>query len=159
MKIIGIDPGYDRLGIAVIEKGSNKKETLLFSECFQTSSKDTIYTRFKQVGEEVARVLEEYEPDELSIETLFIEKNQKTAMRVSEARGIILYEAWKKHVMIAEYTPLQIKMSVTGDGKSDKGHIYKMVSMLVNIPDSKTKRVDDEFDAIAVALTHSACRK
>ena len=163
MRIIGIDPGYDRLGIAVIEKPEKgapaaakgrAKETLLFSECFQTSSKDTIYVRLLQIGQEIARIMDEFKPDALSVENLYITKNQKTAMRVAEARGIILYEAEKRGLAIHEYTPMEIKVAVTGDGASDKEMVTKMIGLLISLPEKK--RIDDECDAIAVALTHSA---
>jgi crossover junction endodeoxyribonuclease RuvC len=157
MKILGIDPGYDRLGIAVIEKTNKGKETLLYSACLQTSAKDTIYERFKKIGTEVKHVIKEFKPDALAIETLFITKNQKTAMRVSEARGIIIYEALSADVPIHEYTPMQIKVAVTSDGNSDKERIIKMVKILIDIPKKDAR--DDEYDAIAVALTHSACTK
>lgn len=154
MKILGIDPGYDRLGLAVIEKLGGLKEAVIYSSCLQTSSKEDIYARFKKVGEEVDRVFTEYEPDVLAIENLFITKNQKTAMRVSEARGIIIYEAVKRNIPVYEYSPMQVKTSVTGDGTSDKGRMIKMVRLLVALP--KKKIIDDEYDAIAVALTCSA---
>ena len=154
MIILGIDPGYDRLGIAVIEKPSKGRENLFYSACFETSPKDSIYVRFKQIGAEVSRVLDEFKPNALAIETLFITKNQKTAMRVSEARGVIIYEAVRHGVEVFEYGPGQIKMAITSDGTSDKERIIKMVNLLVTIPDKKNH--DDEYDAIAVALTHSA---
>lgn len=154
LRILGIDPGYDRLGIAVIEKPTKGKETVLYSSCLQTSSKEDIYSRFKKVGMEVDRVFNEYKPDVLAIENLFITKNQKTAMRVSEIRGIIMHEAIKRDIPIFEYTPMEIKVAVTGDGSSDKSRIIKMVDLLVAM--TKKKRVDDEYDAIAVALTHAA---
>ncbi len=154
MRILGIDPGYDRLGIAVIDKPRIGKETLLYSDCFQTSSKEPIHDRLGKIGAEVARVLEEYKPDCLSIETLFLSNNQKTAMRVSEARGIIMYEAIRHSIPVHEYGPMQIKTAVTGDGTSDKERMTKMVHLLIKIPPKKT--ADDEYDAIAVALTHSA---
>jgi len=176
MKILGIDPGYDRLGIAVLEKPDNKtdakkyggknnqkKETLLFSSCFSTSKKETIYARLLKIGKEISTILDEFTPDALAIETLFITKNQKTAMRVSEARGIIMYEAIKRNIPVFEYSPMQIKMAVTGDGSSDKIRITKMVRVLVSMKPLKTigkkseeALFDDEYDAIAVALTHAA---
>lgn len=156
MKIIGIDPGYDRLGIAVIEKNQTGKESVLYSNCFITDAKKEIHVRLKAVGEEIARVLETYTPDKLGIETLFITKNQKTAMRVAEARGIIIYEASKRNLPIYEYSPMQIKMAITGDGTSDKERIFKMVNMLIKLPNKKA--FDDEYDAVAVALTCSAMR-
>ncbi len=157
MKILGIDPGYDRLGIAIIEKPKKGKEVLIYSDCLQTSIKDTIYERFEQIGAEMSRVIDTFKPDALALETLFISKNQKTAMRVSEARGIIMYEAICNKVPVFEYTPLQIKVAVTSDGKSDKERVIKMVQILVDMPKKVTR--DDEYDAIAVALTHCAYEK
>lgn len=156
MKIIGIDPGYDRIGIAIIEKKSPKeKEVLLYSECFTTSKKTEIYDRLTEVGLRIRTLIQEYQPHMLAMESLFITKNQKTAMHVSEARGIIAYEARLAKIPIFEYTPPQIKVAVTGDGHSDKSQIIKMVPLLVII--SEKKRLDDEYDAIAVALTCAAC--
>ncbi len=161
MKILGIDPGYDRLGIAVIEKSAKGQEVVLYSDCFTTSPKDTIYERLKRVGQEIGRVLDEFKPEAVALETLFITKNQKTAMRVSEARGIIIYEALIHDIPVFEYAPMEIKMAITSNGKSDKVQMMKMLPMLVDIPKKKgwEKMLDDEYDAIAVALTHSACAK
>lgn len=161
MRIIGIDPGYDRLGIAVIEKpakGQRGKERLLYSACFQTSPKDDIYARLLQIGQEIGRVMDGFRPDALSIENLFITKNQKTAMRVAEARGIILYEAGRRSIPVSEYTPVQIKAAVTGDGRSDKLMVAKMIGLLIDMPADRAKktRLDDEYDAIAAALAYSA---
>ncbi len=151
MKIFGIDPGYDRLGLAIIEKKPGQKETVIYSSCLQTSAKEDIYARFKKIGLAIEQILKEYSPDVLAIETLFITKNQKTAMRVAEVRGLIIHEAVKKDLPIREFNPMQIKMAVTGDGTSDKSRIIKMIGLLVKIP--KKKIIDDEYDAIGVALT------
>jgi len=156
MKILGIDPGYDRCGIAIIEKSAKKKEVLIFSDCITTSPKDTIYNRFKEIGEKIAEIVEIHKPDALAIETLFITKNQKTAMRVSEARGIIIYEALRKNIPVFEYGPMEIKMAITSDGSSDKSRIMKMIPLLIDLSKISKKALDDEYDAIAVALTHSA---
>lgn len=157
LRIIGIDPGYDRLGIAVIDKPAEGKEALVYSDCFKTSAKNSIYERLQSVGAEISRILEEFEPDELAIENLFITKNQKTAMRVAEARGVIIYEAQKRGLAIKEYTPMEIKLAVTGDGRSDKIRMTKMVGLLIKMPDRRM--IDDEYDAVAIALTHSAMRR
>jgi crossover junction endodeoxyribonuclease RuvC len=165
MRIIGIDPGYDRLGIAIIEKSSpREKETLIHSECFMTSTKNKkdsapIYDRLTSVGVRIKKLIEEYRPDALAMETLFITKNQKTAMHVSEARGIIAYEARLHGLPIFEYSPPQIKIAVTGYGKSDKAQIIKMIPLLLKISPEKQaqKMLDDEYDAIAVTLTCLAC--
>lgn len=156
LRILGIDPGYGRLGIAVLEKSLSGKEKLIHSACIETPTKDDIYSRFKTIGQAIAKAIEKFEPQEMALESLFIAKNQKTAMRVAEARGIILYEALKKDLGIYEYTPLEIKSSLTGDGTSDKTRIIKMIHLLLTIPNKIS--LDDEYDAIAVALTHSARR-
>jgi len=156
MKILGIDPGYDRLGVAVIEKTSKSKDVVLFSDCITTSAKESIYDRFKKIGLQICQILDTHKPDALSIETLFITKNQKTAMRVSEVRGIIIYEALRRDIPVFEYSPMEIKMAVTSDGTSDKNRMMKMIPLLVDLLKISKKALDDEYDAIAVALTHSA---
>jgi len=153
MKILGIDPGYDRIGIAVIEK-NRSGNILLHSECFTTDAKSYFYERLKKIDERIHQVLDEFEPDVLSIETLFISKNQKTGMRVAEARGVIAVAAAKRGMDIFEYSPPEIKAAITSDGRSDKGQMIKMIPLLIKMKPGK--RHDDEYDAIAAALTHSA---
>lgn len=153
MRIISIDPGYERIGIAVLEK-INGKESLLFSECFKTKASLSFFDRLELLGQEVARVIHEYRPTALSIENLFIETNQKTAMRVAEARGAILYQAKVSGLEIFEYTPLQIKVATTGYGKATKAQVLLMVKKL--IPGTEKLKQDDEIDAIAIGLTHFA---
>ena len=158
MKILGIDPGFERLGIAVIEKQKGSKEHLIFSECFKTAKELPFTDRLNLLGARIEEIISEYKPDYLGIETLFIENNQKTAMRVSETRGVILYLAVKNKMKICEYSPLQIKSAVTGYGKADKGAVMSMVPKLIKI-ETTLKMIDDELDAIAVALTLSASEK
>jgi crossover junction endodeoxyribonuclease RuvC len=156
MKIIAIDPGYERLGIAILEKGTGK-ESLVFSECFITSTKEKHENRLKLIGLEIERIIKKYQPEAMGIETLFFKTNAKTAMKVSEARGIMLYEAAKNNLKVLEFTPLQIKVAVTGYGKSDKDQVTEMVKRLIKI--TEPIKYDDEYDAIAVGLTFFACYK
>jgi len=156
MRIIAIDPGYERLGIAILEKETGK-EKLIFSECFTTSIKEKHENRLKLIGAEIERVIEKYQPEAMGIETLFFKTNAKTAMKVSEARGIMLYEAAKNNLNILEFTPLQIKVAVTGYGKSDKDQVTDMVKRLIKI--ESPIKYDDEYDAIAVGLTFFAYYK
>lgn len=151
MKILAVDPGYERLGIAILEKKRGGKETLLYSECFRTAKDQPHATRLAGIGTRVANIISEYTPEALAIETLFITTNQKTAMYVSEARGVMLYEAARAKLTVYEYTPLQIKVAVTGYGKSDKKQVMFMTEKLIAMPPKK--RLDDEYDAIAVGLT------
>ncbi len=149
MKILGIDPGYDRVGIAIIENS-----ILIHSECFDTSAKDKFHTRLKKIGQKINKIIKKFSPDAMAIESLFITKNQKTAMKVAEARGVISYEACLKDIPIYEYSPPQIKVAVTGHGGSDKNQVIKMIPLLLKI--QLKKSLDDEYDAIAVALTCQA---
>jgi crossover junction endodeoxyribonuclease RuvC len=153
MKIISIDPGYERVGVAIIEKTGSKEE-LIFSDCIQTSAKIEHSKRLLAVGQEVASLIEKYQPSVLATESLFFKNNQKTAMKVSEARGVVIYEAQKAGLKIFEYTPLQIKIATTGYGKSEKNQVMEMVKRLIKI--NKTIKYDDEYDAIAVGLTFFA---
>ncbi len=150
MKIIAIDPGFERLGIAILEKNLHEKEKVIFSECFKTSSKDPFSKRLGEIGEHVRLLIKKYKPEALSIETLYFSTNQKTIITVAEARGVMLYEAARAGLPIYEYTPLQVKIAVTGYGKSDKKGVIDMVRKLVNV--DKDKASDDEFDAIAIGL-------
>jgi len=158
MKILGIDPGFERLGIAILEKDkSTKKETVVFSVCFKTSPKLSFSERLKLIGETVNKIIKEYKPDTLAIETLFLTTNQKTVMRVAEARGVVMYEASKAGLEVFEVSPPQIKLATTGYGKATKDQVMKMVKMLVTV--DKNKKSDDELDAIAIALTAFAYLK
>ena len=114
MKIISIDPGFERIGIAVIEKTFLKKDILVYSECFKTSAKIPFHARLKNIGTRVEEVIKKYKPIALAIEKLYFRTNQKTFMGVSEARGVIVYVASKNNLSIYEYTPPQIKVAVTG---------------------------------------------
>ncbi len=157
MRILGIDPGFERLGVAIVEKNKGK-EVVVFSECFKTSSKLEFCDRLHLIGEEVRRIIDEYKPEVLSIETLFLNTNQKTVMRVAEARGVVVYECAKAHLKIFEASPPQIKIATTGYGRASKADINKMVKLLVDVNtqisrEKNGRESDDELDAIAIALT------
>lgn len=167
MKILGIDPGFERLGIAVLEKNTgDKRENVIFSECFKTSAKLEFADRLKLIGEQVQSVIKKYEPEVLAIETLFLTTNQKTVMHVAEARGVVIYEAIKADLKIFEASPPQIKIATTGYGKADKEQVMRMVKMLVGFKEKNPVRsregsqrpstsngTDDEMDAVAIAIT------
>lgn len=157
MKIIAIDPGYERVGIAILEKKSGKKETVLYSDCFRTSPKLNHSARVALIGGEIKRIIELYLPSKMAIEKLFFTTNQKTAMLVSEARGAIIYEGSKNNLEIKEFTPLEVKVAVTGYGRSDKKQVILMVEKLVVL--NKNIKYDDEYDAVAVGITFFASQK
>ena len=157
MKVLAIDPGFERLGIAVIDKALGPKHKLVYSNCFKTSAKIPFHQRLNLIGEELEKIIKKYKPESMAIEKLYFTTNQKTVMGVSEARGVVMYIASKNNLTIFEYTPPQIKVAVTGYGKSNKEAVIYMVRKLIEVKDSVVS--DDELDAIAIGLTMLACEK
>jgi len=150
MKVLAVDPGYDRLGVAVMEH-SNGSEKLIHSDCVLTDKAADLPERLHTIGTAFQKLLTEYKPDCIGIETLFFNKNQKTAIGVAQARGIIVYLAKAAGCAVYEFGPQEIKIAVTGYGKSDKAAVIAMVGRLIaNAPE---KALDDEYDAIAVGIT------
>lgn len=152
LRVLGIDPGYEKLGIAIIDR-EDGKDKLVHSECFKTKKSVSFEKRLLAIGERVENIIEQFKPKVLAIENLFVSNNQKTAMKVGEVRGVMIYIAEKNGLSILEFTPLQVKIAVTGYGRSDKKQVEKMLSHLVSI--KKEIKEDDEIDAIAIALTGS----
>jgi len=148
MRSLAIDPGYDRLGIAVFEK-----TTLIHSECF-TPPKGEVPERLLAVALKVEELIQTYKPSSLAIESLFFNKNQKTAIHVAEARGAITVAAMRNGVSVHEYSPQAVKIAVTGSGNAAKDGVIRMVERLVTLP--KQKRLDDEYDAIALGIAHTS---
>ncbi len=150
MRVLAIDPGYERLGIAILEKQKGK-DVLIYSECFQTPKEDAHSRRLSAILIRLEEIIREHKPNTCAIETLFFAKNQTTALKVAEVRGIVLALCDKGGMEIFEFSPASIKIGVTGYGKSDKTAVTKMIPLLIKI-DRKIKH-DDEFDAIAVGIT------
>lgn len=153
MRVLGIDPGYGRCGMAVLERESGK-DTLIASECVETDAADEFVTRLSAITRRCADLIVKHEPDAFAIEKLYFNANQKTAMRVAEARGALIECATEHGVRVFEYTPAQIKSATSGFGRADKKQIAAMLHLLIKI--EKIIRRDDEYDAIAVALAHAS---
>ncbi|MES2134724.1 MAG: crossover junction endodeoxyribonuclease RuvC [Patescibacteria group bacterium] len=149
--VIAVDPGYDRVGIAVMEGSA-----LIHSECF-TPEKGAVSLRLGAVFQHVNAVIKKYAPDALAIETLFFTKNQKTAIHVAEARGVITLAGVEAGIPVFEYSPQEVKIAVSGSGNASKKGVIRMVEMLV--PMGHKKRHDDEYDAIALAIAHQSSAK
>lgn len=149
-KILAFDPGYERLGVAVVAKEKNT-DVVVYSSCIQTPASDPFPKRLGAIGTEIRRLIAEHKPAVCALETLYFSKNQKTAMRVAEVRGMILFIAQEAGLSVFEYTPLQIKAAVAGFGHGDKAQIARMIPQLVKI--GHPIEYDDEYDAIAVGLT------
>jgi len=155
-RVLAFDPGFERLGVAVVEKISGK-ETLLYSACIRTDAKHTFAERLLTLGKEAELLIKKWRPDAVALEDVYFAKNAKTAMKVAEVRGMLVYLATSRGLALFEYTPLQVKVAVTGWGRSDKRAVAAMIPRLIALP--KRIRLDDELDAIAVGLTCLASAK
>lgn len=153
MRVIAIDPGYGRCGVAIVEKEGGK-EKWIYSDCIETKAADGFVERLSQVIAECELLIREHKPDALAMERLFFNSNQKTVMQVAEVRGAILQAANAAGIPSFEYTPGQIKSATAGSGRADKKQVASMVHMLLKI--EKKIKHDDEYDAIAVGITHLA---
>ena len=156
MRILSFDPGYERLGVAVLEREQGK-EQLLHSDCVQTSKDLSFYERLTDIGNATESIINKWKPDAVALEDLYFNTNQKTAMKVAAVRGVVAFLAKRSGLPVFEYTPAQVKVAVTGYGKSSKEQMMTMVPKLVSI--QKEIRFDDEYDAIAVGLTCLACER
>lgn len=153
MRIIGIDPGYAIVGYAILDFVDDKK-TLKKYGTIQTSSKIDFPSRMLQIYEELNNILSEYNPDFASVEQIFFQNNQKTAIDVAQARGIILLCLIKNNVNIFEFTPLQVKSIITGFGKATKNQMISMTTEILNL--ESPIKPDDAADACALALSLSS---
>ncbi|MDR2047140.1 MAG: crossover junction endodeoxyribonuclease RuvC [Clostridiales bacterium] len=156
MIILGIDPGIAIVGYGIIgsEKGIH---TVVDYGVIETPQSETTAVRLALLAESMEKIIKARRPDSVAIEELYFNNNQKTFIRVAEARGVLLHTAIKECGRLSEYTPLQVKQSVTGYGRADKPQMQQMVKLLLKL--DAVPRPDDAADALAVALCHAQhCR-
>lgn len=152
MIILGIDPGIGRCGWAAIESQGPKLKVKSYG-CIETNPKKTVEKRLEEIYKEILGIIKQYSPDSLSIEELFFNTNAKTAFIVGQARGVILLAAANSNVPVSIYTPLQVKVAVTGFGRAEKEQVGKMVKTILSLP--SVPKPDDTTDALAIAITHA----
>lgn len=150
MIILGIDPGTTRVGYAVIKKKDSDNLNLLTYGCLETKSKEQ-KDRLREISDLISGLMSKYRPEILAIEKLFFTKNAKTALAVAEARGVIINSANSLNLDIREFTPLEVKVAITGYGKAEKEQVKKMVCRILKL--KKMPKIDDTSDALAIALT------
>ena len=148
MIILGIDPGTAIIGYGIIKKDENL--SLIDYGCITTSAKLTTAERLTILYKELKKIINKYKPNIASVEKLFFCKNIKTAITVSQARGVILLTINKAGIPIFEYTPLEIKQAITSYGKAEKIQVQKMVKILLKL--KKIPKPDDAADALATAI-------
>ncbi|MBX4200675.1 crossover junction endodeoxyribonuclease RuvC [Candidatus Parcubacteria bacterium] len=164
MIILGIDPGTAIVGYGVIKTSKPKhqkqdrdeKPKVIDFGCIITDNKSLAQDRLHTIHNEVNALIKKHKPDILSIESLFFFKNVKTAIPVSQSRGVILLSAAKENVPVCEFTPLQVKMTIGGYGKAEKKQVQEMTKQLLDLTDfdlkEKDRKKDDAYDALGIAL-------
>jgi len=156
MVVLGIDPGFARVGWAVIKNQSSKIAIQNYG-CIETSKNIASQERLVDVYEQTCSLIKKYNPGALAIEELFFTSNAKTAFKVGEARGVIVLAGAIQKIPVFSYTPLQVKIAVTGYGKADKAQVGRMIKAILKL--KNLPKLDDTCDAIAVALTHAFTNK
>ena len=152
MIILGIDPGIARCGWGIIEVKSSKFKVLGYG-CIETLSSMEVSLRLAEIYKEISKLIKQYSPEEMAVEELFFNTNAKTAFVVGQARGVVLLAGAENRLKNYIYTPLQVKIAVTGYGRAEKAQVGKMVQTILNL--EKIPKLDDTTDALAIALTHA----
>ncbi len=152
MIILGIDPGYAIVGYGAIEFVKGRYRAVGYGAIF-TDAEKVFSSRLQLIYDQMTIILKKCRPDAFSIEKLYFQNNQKTAIGVAEARGVILLAASKAGVPIYEYTPLQVKTAVTGYGQAEKKQVMEMTKRLLHL--KEVPKPDDTADALAIAICHA----
>ncbi|MEG1557707.1 MAG: crossover junction endodeoxyribonuclease RuvC [Oscillospiraceae bacterium] len=152
MRIAGIDPGYAIVGFGAVDFSQNRFRTVEYGSV-QTVAGTPFDQRIESIYNELSGFFDRSKPDAVAIEKLFFNSNQKTAIDVAQARGVILLCAIKHGIPIFEYTPLQVKMSVVGYGRAEKKQVMEMTRIILGL--DKVPKPDDTADALAIAICHA----
>ena len=151
MRILGIDPGYAIVGYGVLDFDNVRFKTVNYGAI--TTVPDTPFDkRLCEIYDDMNTILEKFSPDCMSVEKLFFNTNTTTGIDVAEARGVILLAAARKNIPIFEYTPLQVKVAVTGYGRAEKHQMQEMTKNILHL--DKIPKPDDTADALAIAICH-----
>lgn len=156
MRILGIDPGIGRTGWGVIEAQSSNIRAQKFG-CIETKANSDTPGRLFAIYDEIVDIIRAYKPEVMAIEELFFNKNVKTALTVGQARGVIMLAAVQHNLQISIYTPLQVKVALTGYGRAEKPQVGKMVKVVLSL--KEVPKPDDTADALAIAVTHAFSAK
>lgn len=151
MRILGIDPGYAIVGFGVVEYES-ARFSLVDMGAITTPAEMPFEARLKAIYLDMCELIKTYAPQEMAIEKLFFNTNQKTAIDVAQARGVTLLPAIMQGIPIFEYTPLQVKSSIVGYGRAEKKQVQEMTRNMLHL--KEVPKPDDTADAVALAITH-----
>ncbi len=155
LTVLGIDPGFGILGYGILRVSGNFFEHIRHGT-IQTEKEQKIALRLKFLYENLCELIEEFKPDEISVEKLFFSRNVTTAMSVGEARGIVLLSAAQNKIEVYEYTPHEVKKAVTGNGRATKKEVQEWIKILLSLPE--VPKPDDAADALAIAYCHAVVK-
>lgn len=155
MKVLGIDPGTATTGFGVIEKKQGKLLSIDYG-VFSTPKELAMSNRLLIIYEDIKEIIEHHKPDIIAVEQLFFARNVTTAITVGQARGVVLLAAQKSDLKLVEFTPLQVKQSVTGYGQATKKQVQEMVKKILSL--DTIPKPDDAADALAIAICASNTR-
>ncbi len=156
MRILGIDPGTATVGWGVIETNGGKAVSVAYGH-ISTSKDLPLEKRLAEIADDIGAIVDQYRPEEAGVEELFFFNNQKTAISVAQARGVILLTLERLRVSISGYTPLEVKQALTNYGRADKTQVQLMVKSVLKLP--SIPKPDDTADALAIALCHASRRR
>lgn len=156
MRILGIDPGIGRAGWGIVEVQSAKCKVQSFG-CIETTAEMSLEKRLEKLYTEIGEIIKKEKPEEAGIEELFFNTNAKTAMVVGQARGVLLLALAQYKLPVSVYTPLQVKIALTGYGRAEKDQVGHMVKTILKL--DKIPKPDDAADGLAIALTHAFSMK
>jgi crossover junction endodeoxyribonuclease RuvC len=151
MIILGIDPGLATTGYGIINENKKQKIELITYGHIITDSNILMIERLEKIHQEFKKIIKKYKPDRVAVEELFFAKNVKTALKVGEARGVILLTIRQARVPFFEFTPLQVKQAITSYGRASKNQVQKMIKAILNL--KEIPKPDDAADALAIAIT------
>ena len=152
-RILGIDPGTGICGFGVVDFVKHKQPHMVTAGVVTTPAHTPLADRLLDIYESITQIIEETHPDEVSIEKLYFNQNITTGITVAEARGVVILAARQHELPIYEYTPLQIKQTLTGYGRAKKKDIQEAVRQYLNM--REIVKPDDAADALAAAITHA----
>ncbi len=154
MVIMGIDPGFAIVGYGIVDYKNTKFDLLTYG-AVTTEAKEDFSDRLLKVYDGINSLIQKYRPDAIAIERLYFTTNQKTAIDVAQARGVILLAARQNLIRVEEYTPLQVKQAVVGYGKAEKKQVMEMTRIMLGL--KEYPKPDDAADALALAICRAHC--
>ncbi|CAB4570667.1 unannotated protein [freshwater metagenome] len=152
MRVLGVDPGLTRCGLAIVDEAPGRKVTLKTVMVFRTPATDALADRLLQLDTALSKIIKEYKPDVVAVEQVFSQHNLKSVMGTAQAAGLAMVNAAKQGCQVFTYTPTQVKASVTGSGKADKRQIGRMIAKICGL--SSPPEPADASDAVALAICH-----